>query len=108
MQFKKSVKRAVIANAIDDYIGNTIGSGHSRSAWESLFEVIPAQLLSDEREAWKEGLKGVVLSSDAFFPFSDNIERAVQVCFINIKNHLVEKHQSFYHDILYFRVELNI
>jgi len=84
MQFKKSIKRAVIANAIDDYIGNTIGSGHSRFIWESLFEVIPAQLLPDEREAWRKDLKEVVLSSDAFFPFSDNIERAVQVCFIII------------------------
>lgn len=79
MQFKKSVKRAQIANAIDDYIGNTIGDGLSRSRWESLFEVVPAELSPEERRAWSTQLKGVVLSSDAFFPFSDNIERAVQV-----------------------------
>jgi len=83
MQFKKSIKRALIANAIDDYISNNIGNGQSRLLWESLFEVIPTQLRLDERETWKKDLKGVVLSSDAFFPFSDNIERAVQVCFIN-------------------------
>lgn len=83
-QFKKSVKRAQIANAIDDYIGNTIGNGLSRSRWESLFEVIPAELTTGERRSWSSKLKGVVLSSDAFFPFSDNIERAVQVYLINL------------------------
>lgn len=86
MQFKKSVKRAQIANAIDDYIGNTIGNELSRSRWESLFEVIPAELTPKERQAWSTKLKGVVLSSDAFFPFSDNIERAVQVCILKIKS----------------------
>lgn len=78
MKFKKSVKRAQIANAIDDYIGKTIGTGLSRSRWESLFDEVPAELTSEERQAWAAKLKGVVLSSDAFFPFSDNIERAVQ------------------------------
>lgn len=84
MKFKKSVKRAQIANAIDDYIGKTIGNGLSRSRWESLFDVIPAELTPEERHAWSAKLKGVVLSSDAFFPFSDNIERAVQVYLIKI------------------------
>ncbi|VVC26909.1 Hypothetical protein CINCED_3A014748 [Cinara cedri] len=84
MKFKKSVKRAQIANAIDDYIGNTIGHGLSRTRWESLFEVIPAELTLEERRIWSTKLKGVVLSSDAFFPFSDNIERAVQVCLTTI------------------------
>lgn len=79
MQFKKSVKRAQISNAIDDYVGNTIGIGLSRTRWESLFEVVPAELTPEERRAWSIKLKGVALSSDAFFPFSDNIERAVQV-----------------------------
>lgn len=79
MQFKKSVKRAQKANAIDDYVGNTIGNGLSRTRWENLFEVIPVELTAEDRRAWSTQLKGVVLSSDAFFPFSDNIERAVQV-----------------------------
>lgn len=84
MKFKKSVKRAQIANAIDDYIGKTIGNGLSRTRWESLFDVVPAELTPEERRAWSNELKGVVLSSDAFFPFSDNIERAVQVCLVNM------------------------
>lgn len=79
MQFKSSVKRAQIANAIDDYINNTIGSGLSRSRWESLFIKVPKELTPEDRRAWSLQLKEVVLSSDAFFPFSDNIERAVQV-----------------------------
>ena len=31
-----------------------------------------------EREEWKGQLSGVSLSSDAFFPFRDNIDRAAQ------------------------------
>lgn len=73
-----------MANAIDDYIGNTIGNGVSRTKWESLFQVIPAELTLKERQSWSTKLKGVVLSSDAFFPFSDNIERAVQVCLMTM------------------------
>ncbi|XP_050422779.1 bifunctional purine biosynthesis protein ATIC isoform X2 [Adelges cooleyi] len=79
MKFKKSVKRAQIANAIDDYINDTIGTGLlSRSSWEDLFEEIPKELTAQRKREWATQLKGVALSSDAFFPFSDNIERAIK------------------------------
>ena len=36
----------------------------------------PEVLTREEKRAWLDTLKGVVLGSDAFFPFGDNIERA--------------------------------
>lgn len=35
-----------------------------------------------EKEEWIKELKNVSLSSDAFFPFRDNIDRARQVSYI--------------------------
>lgn len=36
-------------------------------------------MLQEERSSWLKELKEVSLSSDAFFPFRDNIDRAAQV-----------------------------
>ena len=49
------------------------------AAWESMLEGPPEQLSAQQRDQWLEQLKGVALSSDAFFPFRDNIDRAYQV-----------------------------
>ncbi|KAK7093168.1 bifunctional purine biosynthesis protein ATIC-like [Littorina saxatilis] len=78
MKFKKGVKRAEISNAIDIFVLGTVGQDMETSAWESLLENPPAQLTEAERKEWVSGLKGVSLSSDAFFPFRDNIDRAYQ------------------------------
>jgi phosphoribosylaminoimidazolecarboxamide formyltransferase / IMP cyclohydrolase len=39
---------------------------------------VPASLTQAERRVWMRELRGVALSSDAFFPFSDNVHRAAQ------------------------------
>ena len=36
----------------------------------------PDIFTAEEKRAWLDGMKGVSLGSDAFFPFGDNIERA--------------------------------
>ena len=36
-------------------------------------------VFQQEKDDWLAKLKGVALSSDAFFPFRDNVDRAVQV-----------------------------
>ncbi|KND00832.1 phosphoribosylaminoimidazolecarboxamide formyltransferase/IMP cyclohydrolase [Spizellomyces punctatus DAOM BR117] len=74
-QFKKETKRPDKANAIDLYVTDQIDD---RATWESLFEVVPEPLTAEERKAWKAEMKGFVLSSDAFFPFPDNVQRAAQ------------------------------
>ncbi|XP_052255186.1 bifunctional purine biosynthesis protein ATIC-like [Dreissena polymorpha] len=78
MKFKKGTKRADMANAIDQYVLGTVGVDSDRASWESVFEEIPAFLTDAECSEWISQLKGVALSSDAFFPFRDNIDRAVQ------------------------------
>ncbi|KAJ3080800.1 bifunctional phosphoribosylaminoimidazolecarboxamide formyltransferase/IMP cyclohydrolase [Quaeritorhiza haematococci] len=74
-QFKKETKRADKANAIDLYVTDQIAD---RAVWEALFEVVPPALTKEEKDAWRKELKGAVVSSDAFFPFPDNVQRAVQ------------------------------
>ena len=44
--------------------------------WERLFTEKPAVFTAEEKRAWLDGMKGVALGSDAFFPFGDNVERA--------------------------------
>ncbi|KAI9095212.1 cytidine deaminase-like protein [Phlyctochytrium arcticum] len=74
-QFKKEAKRPDKANAIDLFVTNQIDD---RATWESLFEVVPEMLTAEERREWRAQMKGLVLSSDAFFPFPDNVQRASQ------------------------------
>ena len=44
--------------------------------WQRLFESPVEPLTQEEKETWLSNLKGVSLSSDAFFPFRDNIDQA--------------------------------
>ena len=39
-------------------------------------QVKPPVFTREEKRAWLDQMTGVTLGSDAFFPFSDNIERA--------------------------------
>ncbi|RKP22918.1 cytidine deaminase-like protein, partial [Syncephalis pseudoplumigaleata] len=76
--FKPEAKRADRSNAIDLYIIDKIGEGAERAAWEALFNTVPAPLTAEERAAYQAELRDVAVSSDAFFPFADNIHRASQ------------------------------
>jgi len=78
MAFKQGVKRAERSNVIDIYVNGTVGQDMETTAWESMLEKPPAQLTDTERKQWVSQLKGVSLSSDAFFPFRDNIDRSYQ------------------------------
>lgn len=79
MKFKKGVKRAEISNGIDNYVGDTVGKDMDRKIWEGLFDAIPDALSEAERMEWMKKLKAVALSSDAFFPFRDNVDHAQQI-----------------------------
>ncbi|XP_074857518.1 bifunctional purine biosynthesis protein ATIC isoform X1 [Carettochelys insculpta] len=76
MKFKAGVKRAEISNAIDQYVTGTIGEGDDLVKWQAMFEEVPAQLTEAEKKEWVGQLDAVSLSSDAFFPFRDNVDRA--------------------------------
>lgn len=47
--------------------------------WKAMFEEVPAQLTDAEKKQWIAKLTAVSLSSDAFFPFRDNVDRAKRV-----------------------------
>ncbi|XP_072321445.1 bifunctional purine biosynthesis protein ATIC [Eucyclogobius newberryi] len=76
MKFRAGVKRAEMANAIDQYVSNTIGEGPDLAVWKSMYEEVPEPLSETERKNWMSSLQAVAVSSDAFFPFRDNIDRA--------------------------------
>ncbi|KAJ1679115.1 bifunctional phosphoribosylaminoimidazolecarboxamide formyltransferase/IMP cyclohydrolase, partial [Spiromyces aspiralis] len=75
-RFKPGTKRPDKSNAIDLFVTNQTGEGQERADWEALFEEIPTPLTPEERAAHLQQLSGVAVSSDAFFPFHDNIHRA--------------------------------
>jgi len=76
LPFKKGVKRADKANAIDLFVGGEVLEGGEKAQWESLFEEVPSPLTAQERADHARQFDGVACSSDAFFPFSDNVHRA--------------------------------
>lgn len=70
--FKKGIKRADKSNVIDLFVTNQIEEDELNKHLEQ-----PEKLLTEsERQNWLKGLDDVAVSSDAFFPFSDNIDRA--------------------------------
>ncbi|XP_035264854.1 bifunctional purine biosynthesis protein PURH isoform X1 [Anguilla anguilla] len=76
MKFRSGVKRAEMANGIDQYVSGTIGEGPDLAVWKGLFEEVPEPLSETERRNWISSLQAVALGSDAFFPFRDNVDRA--------------------------------
>lgn len=76
LPFKKGVKRPEKANAIDLFVAGEPLEGAEKTQWESLFAEVPAPLTQEERTAHVKQLDGVACSSDAFFPFPDNVHRA--------------------------------
>ncbi|KAK7060915.1 bifunctional phosphoribosylaminoimidazolecarboxamide formyltransferase/IMP cyclohydrolase [Paramarasmius palmivorus] len=76
LPFKKGVKRAEKANAIDLFVGGEPLEGGEKEQWESLFEEKVEPLSEAERKEWAAKLENVACSSDAFFPFPDNVHRA--------------------------------
>ncbi|CAN3353188.1 bifunctional purine biosynthesis protein Ade17p [Diutina catenulata] len=78
-QWAKGVKRPEKSNAIDLYVTNQIPTTEpEKSEYESKFAELPEPLTAAERSEWLGKLDKVALSSDAFFPFPDNVYRAAR------------------------------
>lgn len=75
LQFVEGIKRADRDNAIDNYIGEAYMDVLREGAWQKIFAVKPERLTDEEKREWLSKQSGVALGSDAFFPFSDSIER---------------------------------
>lgn len=76
LQFVDGIGRADRDNAIDVYIGAEYMDVLADGAWQKIFKVKPEVFTEEEKRAWLDKMENVTLGSDAFFPFSDNIERA--------------------------------
>lgn len=76
LQFVDKLGRADRDNAIDVYMGDEYMDVLADGVWEKTFKVKPPVLTTEEKKAWLAKNQDVTLGSDAFFPFSDNIERA--------------------------------
>ena len=77
MNFVPKLMRPQKINAIEQYLGGQM-SQKERKAWEGNFAELPPSLSEEEKKAWLANLGGVSLSSDAYIPFRDNIDRAVR------------------------------
>ena len=76
LPFLDKIGRADRDNAIDNYIGEDYMDVLADGAWERIFKEKPEVFTREEKRAWLDTMTDVALGSDAFFPFSDNIERA--------------------------------
>ena len=61
---------------IDGYINHNEEDVCEDGVWQKYFYEKPQPFTEEEKRAYLAGISGVALGSDAFFPFSDNIERA--------------------------------
>ncbi|MBR0375102.1 MAG: phosphoribosylaminoimidazolecarboxamide formyltransferase, partial [Firmicutes bacterium] len=76
LPFLPTVGRPDRSNMIDIYL--TARTPEELPDWHDFFSVKPDWFSYEEQRAYLDSLSGVSLGSDAFFPFSDNIERAVR------------------------------
>jgi phosphoribosylaminoimidazolecarboxamide formyltransferase/IMP cyclohydrolase len=78
LPFKEDIGRPDRDNAIDNYIGDDYMDVLADGKWEHFFTEKPSIFTKEEKETWLSKATDVVLGSDAFFPFSDNIDRAAK------------------------------
>ncbi|WP_217959672.1 phosphoribosylaminoimidazolecarboxamide formyltransferase [Acutalibacter muris] len=76
LPFKPGLRRPDRDNTIDVYISDDYMDVLADGQWENFFTEKPQPFTREQRRQWLDGMTGVALGSDAFFPFGDNIERA--------------------------------
>ena len=78
LPFKEGIGRPDRDNTINAYLNPEYGDVLSEGMWQQFFREKPEELTQAQRKEWLAKVKGVALGSDAFFPFGDNIQRAVK------------------------------
>lgn len=78
LKFRQDIGRANIDNAIAIYVSDHPEDVLAEDIWQTVFTEKPSEFTKDEKKEFLENISGVSLGSDAFFPFSDNIERAAK------------------------------
>ena len=78
LNFLDEITRPNRDNAIDLYISSNFNQVLDDGIWQTLFKTQPDVLTESDKREYLSKINDVVLGSDAFFPFGDNIERARQ------------------------------
>ncbi len=78
LPFIDGIRKCDADNAIDLYISDDCDELLKDGVWERYFTSKPEPFTAEEKASWHEKMDEVALGSDAFFPFEDNIERAVK------------------------------
>ena len=76
LPFLPTIARPDRDNVIDGYINKNEEDVCADGVWQKYFTQKPEPLTSEEMREYLDTITGVSVGSDAFFPFSDNIERA--------------------------------
>ena len=76
LEFADGVTRPEKNNIIDLYLSDEAETVLGEAVWRKNFAVRPAPFTKEEKAEYLKKITGVSLGSDAFFPFSDNIDRA--------------------------------
>ena len=76
LPFRAELGRPDRNNVTDIYISDDYEDVTADGNWEKYFSEKPEILTREEKRAYLDTISGVALGSDAFFPFSDNIDRA--------------------------------
>ena len=76
LQFNESLGRPDRNNVIDIYLSDEAEDVIGDDVWQKYFAVRPEPFTREEKKVYLSKVGGITLASDAFFPFSDNIERA--------------------------------
>ena len=75
LPFKEDIARPARDNVIDGFINQTEEDVCAEGIWQKYFTQRPEPLAQEEKREYLNKVSDVVLASDAFFPFSDSIER---------------------------------
>ncbi len=78
LPFLETLGRPDRNNVIDIYISDECEDLLVDGVWQKYFTKKPDLFTREEKKAVLSKISGVTLGSDAFFPFSDNIERAAK------------------------------
>lgn len=76
LPFIEDIPRAVRDNAIDVFLSEYCNDVIGDDVWRRFFTEQPKKISIEDKQDYLGKIGGISLSSDAFFPFSDNIIRA--------------------------------
>jgi len=76
LKFKKGLGRPEKTNCVDQFLLWDELSEAEKEATLAMLEEEPEPLTAEERLGWVKRFEGIVLSSDAFIPFRDSVDRA--------------------------------